>query len=104
MTMQVWKEKKFYPFEPDSADTYLAAVLLENDVFLVVREDGAAIGSDGKTYVNVSREIPSRTIPSELMYIDVRIPKDKIPPDVATDTELETVGWTADADKPVILE
>lgn len=101
--MIVWKEKKFYPFESGYADRNIAVVLLENDVFLIVRDDGTAIGSDGMKYVNVSKEIVIPGIPTDRMYIDMRISDDEIPPDVETDTELETVGWTADADLPVII-
>ena len=101
--MRIWKERKFYAFCPEDADEYIAVVLLENDVFLLVRTDGSARGSDGQIYVPVMREIPVSVIPSDLMFVDVRIPDDQIPPDDPSDSDLEPLGWTADADKTVIL-
>lgn len=68
--MLILKELDFHPIE------YIAQATLENGVKLLIREDGSADGSDGKTYYNVSKQ---------------------------TDDTLETVGWTTDAPETVIL-
>lgn len=69
--MQIYKELNFKPIE------YIAQATLENGVKILIREDGSADGSDGKTYYNISQE--------------------------AGDT-VETVGWTNDAGAAILLE
>ena len=68
--MQIYKELDFKPIE------YIAQATLENGVHILIREDGSADGSDGKTYYNVSQE---------------------------TGDTVETVGWTKDADAAILL-
>lgn len=68
--MRILKELDFCQIE------YIAQATLENGVKILIREDGSADGSDGKTYHNVSKQ---------------------------TDDTLETVGWTADATEPILL-
>ena len=55
---------------------YVGAAALENGVTVYVRTDGTADGSDGKRYVHVALE--------------------------RGDT-LEELGWTTQADKPIVL-
>lgn len=76
---------------------------MENDVFLLVRTDGTARGSDGKIYYPVMHERQIPAIPSDLMFVDIRIPDDKIPPDDPYDSDLDLIGWTADATGTVII-
>lgn len=68
--MNIYKELDFKQID------YIAQATLENGVTILIREDGSADGSDGKTYYNVSRQI---------------------------DDTLETVGWTDNGDETVLL-
>ncbi|MGN0636586.1 MAG: hypothetical protein ACI4I5_10240, partial [Acutalibacteraceae bacterium] len=66
----IYKELNFKPIE------YIAQATLENGVNILIREDGSADGSDGKTYYNVSKE---------------------------TGDTVQTVGWTNDAGAAILL-
>lgn len=81
--MLIREEKKFYATAEDCDGEIVGVVQLDDGTLLIVFPDGTATGCDGKTYVHVGRSIPD--------------------PDDPDDEILETVGWTTDAEKPVIL-
>ncbi len=56
---------------------YLYDATLENGVVIHVREDGSAVGSDGKIYYNISRETGN--------------------------DDLELIGWSSQTDHPQII-
>ena len=106
--MMIYKEKFFYGFTKKTADEHSGLIILENGVWLLLHEDGSAVGSDGRRYVNVSEEVPSRPMPKDevTQYLCTSIEDfDKEPPETfpIPDTDLRPIGWTCDADKPVIL-
>ncbi|MBQ7541113.1 MAG: hypothetical protein IJT44_02350 [Clostridia bacterium] len=96
--MTILKEKKFYAFWPEDADENIALVILEDGTELLVHNNGTAEDASGNRYFHVSREEDTVSEPSldawAFLYEDKRILPDK---------ELVDVGWTVDADAPVIL-
>ncbi|MBQ7541114.1 MAG: hypothetical protein IJT44_02355 [Clostridia bacterium] len=96
--MEIIKEKKFYSFFGKDSDHNIAVAVLENGVWLIVRDDGTAKGADGRRYVNVSREEETEPMPP-----DDPILIEDADPNPIPDTVLVTVGWTVDADKPIVL-
>ncbi|MBQ7726674.1 MAG: hypothetical protein IJT66_05970 [Clostridia bacterium] len=106
--MKIVKEKKIYGFTKETADEHTGMAILENNVWLVAHENGTAIGSDGKTYARVSEEVQSTPMPKDL-YIQYFCTSfedfDTEPPETfpIPDTDLVTLGWTTEADKPVIV-
>ena len=105
--MEIIGQKKFYGFLQKMDIGYSGLAVLENGAWLLVHDDGSGVTTDGMRYVCVSREI-------ERMMDDE---DDPVWRDHETRHEyerrrmlhsmpysdLETVGWTADAEKPVII-
>ena len=89
--MKIIKEIAFDP-------TYISAVTLENGVTVYTRSDGVGIGSDGKRYVRVSQEADTVSMPSDKPWFF----DDPNPVPIHEITPVD-IGWTADADSPVIL-
>ena len=82
-------------FEPDQ----ITAVLLENGVTVFAQSNGVGIGSDGKRYVRVSQEMDTVSMPSDTPWFF----DDPNPVPIHEITPVE-IGWTPDADAPVILK
>ena len=105
--MKIIKQKKYYGFTSKTADEHCGLVILEDGTWLLVHENGSAMDTNGRRYVPVSKEetdgviLPDRT---EYVYMSVTNPDfDEPEPQPITDYTLATVGWTTDADKPVVL-
>ena len=102
--MKIWKEVKRLPVCDDEPDDISSVIRLENDVLLIELKNCTARGTDGQRYVTVSKEVISPVIPTKMKYVNISIPDDKIPPDDPYDTDLEYLGWTTEADVPVVIE
>ena len=90
--MEILKEIAFDP-------SYESAVRLENGVTVYARGDGVGIGSDGKRYVRVSQNADTVSMPSDTPWFfddPNPVPIHEIAP--------VDIGWTTDADSPVILQ
>lgn len=106
--MKVFREKVFYGFTKGTADEHSGMIILENGVWLLLHENGSAVGSDGRRYVSVSEEVSSKPMPKDLFLqyaCTCAEDYDKEPPETfpIPDTDLLSLGWTCDADKPVVL-
>lgn len=104
--MEILREKKFYSFSARDADEHIGVAILENDTWLLIREDGTAIDKTGRKYVRVSEEIrtqvPKRTNPKSPVWLDYWDGRESIA-GMIEDADLRELGWTTDADEPVIL-
>ncbi len=94
--MHILKEKKFYGFRGEDADENIAFVFLENDMWLLVHNNGTATGMDGKTYYYVGREVESTPLSPDPPWLTNDPDPQPIP-----DTCLEDLGWTTDAKAPM---
>ena len=96
--MTILKEKRFYAFSPEQTDENIALVILEDGTELLVHNNGTAEDAAGQRYFHVSREedTVSRPLADAWAFMDAdqRILPDK---------EVLDLGWTLDADAPVIL-
>lgn len=89
--MEIIREIAFDP-------AYVCAVKLDNGVTVYARKDGFGIGTDGRQYVRVSKNEDTVSMPSDTpWYFDDPnpVPIHEIAP--------VDIGWTTDADAPVIL-
>ena len=78
---------------------HITAVKLENGVTVYADDDGVGIGSDGKRYVRVSQEMDTVSMPSDTPWFF----DDPNPVPIHEITPVE-IGWTPDADAPIILK
>ena len=106
--MKVFKEKMFFGLTGETADEHSGFAILENGEWILIHENGTAVGSDGRKYARVSEEVPSRPMPKDelLQYVCTSIEDfDEEPPETfpIPDTDLRSIGWTCDADKPVVV-
>ena len=106
--MEILQESAFYGFSRETVDRHVGLAILENGTWLLVHKDGTAVDVSGRRYARVSQEIESDPIPADIFmqyYCECLEDMDKEPPETfpIPDTDLETVGWTTEADHPVIL-
>ena len=76
--MDLYQETNFYTMYSESNDHIIAAARLTNDVVILIRDNGTALGTDGHVWAHVSR---------------------RIGPD-----EYEELGWTPDRNAPITLQ
>ena len=105
--MNIIREKVFFGVKMEQETSDIGMAVLDNGVWLLIHEDGSATGSDEKQYFCVSKEVQSKPIYADetLLYIcESWDDFDKEPAEALPipDTDLETLGWTTDADKPII--
>ena len=89
--MKVFKETACDP-------NYIGAATLESGVTVFARADGTGDGTDGKRYYRVSREVESEPMPPDPIWLFEEYDPNPIPDSILLD-----VGWTTQADGPVIL-
>lgn len=106
--MKIVKETVFYGFTREVTDGHIGMAILENGAWVLVHENGTAVDTNGNRYARVSREFNSRPMPPDeiLQYACESLedvdeePAEALP---IPDTDLESLGWTTESDKPIIL-
>ena len=78
--------------------TYIGSATLETGVTVFARADGTGDGTDGKRYYRVSKEVASDPMPPDPIWMFEDYDPNPIP-----DTILVDIGWTTEADGPVVL-
>ena len=106
--MQILRESNFFGFTSCSAGEKAGLAVLEDGTWLIIGDDGTGVDQNGKRYVCVSKEVEAEPIPADdvlLMCLSVEEDWDKPLPESfpIPDTDLVTLGWTPDADTPVIF-
>ena len=106
--MKIQLEKTYFGFTKETTGEYAGMAILENDRWLLIHKDGTAVDPNGQHYARVSKEVASRPMPADefLQYAcDSWEDMDKEPPETfpIPDTDLVTLGWTTESDKPVVI-
>ena len=106
--MEIIRQTQYFGFTKETTGEHSGMAVLETGVWLLIHENGTAAGSDGKTYACVSEEVESRPMPADkfLQYCCTSFEDfDREPPETfpIPDTDLVTLGWTTEADRPVIV-
>ena len=105
--MEIIKEKKFYAFAGRDADENVALARLENGAWILIHDGGTANDAAGRLYARVSEEVEAEPMPPDESLLFYCASKDGNRKTTETlpipDTDLVTLGWTTESEKPLIL-
>lgn len=76
---------------------FIGASTLETGVTVFARADGTGFGTDGKRYYRVSKEIETAPMPADPIWMFEDYDADPIPDSILVD-----IGWTTEADGPIV--